>query len=57
MPSLVSTRLTRIVEPSTPTLVLYDFANLDKKRDTSWALALAHTPEMKRRTATEHIKS
>jgi len=28
-----------------------------KKREKPWALALAHTPEMKRITATEHIRS
>jgi len=31
--------------------------SLLKKREKPWALALAHTPEMKRRTATEHIRS
>jgi hypothetical protein len=30
---------------------------LVKKRENPWALVLAHTPEMKRRTATEHIRS
>ena len=30
---------------------------LVKKREKSWELVAAHTPEMKRRTATEHIRS
>jgi len=30
---------------------------LDKKREKPWALVLAHTQEMKRRTATEHTRS
>jgi len=28
-----------------------------KKREKPWALVAAHTPEMKRRTATGHIRS
>ena len=32
-------------------------STLVKKREKSWALVAAHTPEMKRRTATEHIRS
>ena len=44
MPSLVSTRLTRIVEPSSPTLVLYDFANLtQEKRETMGACSCTYT--------------
>ena len=53
--------------PATDSLELWNPVNiassytisptLIKKREMTWALVAAHTPEMKRRTATEHTRS